>query len=370
MSIDRGPARGGPMGRGHMGAMGKPVEKAKDFKGTLKRLVHYLAPQKVRFLAVGILAVASTVFSIFGPKILGMATTKLAEGVLARRVDPLASFDFAFIGKILLIMIFLYVVSFICGYVMNYIMAGVSQKTVYTMRNEVKDKLDRLSLKYFDSRTHGEIQSRITNDMDNIATTLQQSLTQLITSLVTVLGILIMMVSISPLLTLIALVSLPINGVLTVLIAKNSQKHFIRQQKTLGELNGHVEEMLTGHKIIKAFGHERESIERFSEINEELYEAGWKAQFISGVMMPALNLINNLGYVVLCILGGILVARRSIELGDIQAFIQYIRQFTQPIVQTANIANIIQGTVASAERVFEILDEEEQEPDGPMVDTF
>lgn len=370
MSIDRGPARGGPMGRGHMGAMGKPVEKAKDFKGTLKRLVHYLAPQKVRFLVVGILAVASTVFSIFGPKILGMATTKLAEGVLARRVDPLASFDFAFIGKILLIMIFLYVVSFICGYVMNYIMAGVSQKTVYTMRNEVKDKLDRLSLKYFDSRTHGEIQSRITNDMDNIATTLQQSLTQLITSLVTVLGILIMMVSISPLLTLIALVSLPINGVLTVLIAKNSQKHFIRQQKTLGELNGHVEEMLTGHKIIKAFGHERESIERFSEINEELYEAGWKAQFISGVMMPALNLINNLGYVVLCILGGILVARRSIELGDIQAFIQYIRQFTQPIVQTANIANIIQGTVASAERVFEILDEEEQEPDGPMVDTF
>lgn len=370
MSIDRGPARGGPMGRGHMGAMGKPVEKAKDFKGTLKRLVHYLAPQKVRFLAVGILAVASTVFSIFGPKILGMATTKLAEGVLARRVDPLASFDFAFIGKILLIMIFLYVVSFICGYVMNYIMAGVSQKTVYTMRNEVKDKLDRLPLKYFDSRTHGEIQSRITNDMDNIATTLQQSLTQLITSLVTVLGILIMMVSISPLLTLIALVSLPINGVLTVLIAKNSQKHFIRQQKTLGELNGHVEEMLTGHKIIKAFGHERESIERFSEINEELYEAGWKAQFISGVMMPALNLINNLGYVVLCILGGILVARRSIELGDIQAFIQYIRQFTQPIVQTANIANIIQGTVASAERVFEILDEEEQEPDGPMVDTF
>lgn len=353
--IGQGPGRG-------MG-MAMPVEKAKNFKGTLKRLVGYLAPQKKRFFAVGILAIASTIFSIFGPKILGKATTKIAEGVLALRYSPIPSFDFEYVGKILLLMVVLYLISFLTGYAMSYIMSGVSQKTVYVMRNEVKEKLDRLPLKYFDGRTHGEILSRVTNDMDTIATTLQQSMTQLITSVVSIVGILIMMLSISPIMTLIALVTLPVCVVLTIIIAKKSQKYFAKQQKSLGELNGHVEEMFTGHRIVKVFGHEKESIEKFQKVNEELYHAGWKAQFMSGIIMPALNFVNNLGYVFICIIGGLLVAKRTIDVGDIQAFIQYMRNFTQPIVQTANIANVIQGTIASAERVFEILDEEEQLPD-------
>ena len=356
-----------PMGRnvghGPGGGMSMPVEKAKNFKGTLKRLIGYLAPQKKRFFAVGILAIASTVFSIFGPKILGKATTKIAEGVLALRYSPIPSFDFEYVGKILLLMVVLYLISFLTGYAMSYIMSGVSQKTVYAMRNEVKEKLDRLPLKYFDGRTHGEILSRVTNDMDTIATTLQQSMTQLITSVVTIVGILIMMLSISPIMTLIALVTLPVCVVLTIIIAKKSQKYYKKQQKSLGELNGHVEEMYTGHRIVKVFGHEKESIEKFQKVNEELYHAGWKAQFMSGIIMPALNFVNNLGYVFICIIGGLLVAKRAIDVGDIQAFIQYMRNFTQPIVQTANIANVIQGTIASAERVFEILDEKEQLPD-------
>ncbi len=376
----------GRVGHGPSGGMAMPVEKAKDFKGTIKRLIGYLAPQKMRFFAVGILAVVSTVFSIFGPKILGKATTKIADGVIAQymyyykiqaaiqqnqpasviealRSAPIPLFDFGYIGRILLLMIVLYIISFITGYAMSYIMSGVSQKTVYVMRNEVKEKLDRLPLKYFDGRTHGEILSRVTNDMDTIATTLQQSMTQLITSVVTIAGILIMMISISPLMTVIALVTLPVCAFLTVVIAKKSQKYFANQQKYLGQLNGHVEEMYTGHKIIKVFGHEKESIETFRKVNEELYHAGWKAQFMSGIIMPALNFVNNLGYVFICIIGGLLVAKKAIDVGDIQAFIQYMRNFTQPIVQTANIANIIQGTIASAERVFEVLDEEEQQPD-------
>lgn len=377
---------GGRMGHGPAGGMTVPMEKAKDFKGTMRRLIGYLAPQKMRFIAVGVLAVVSTVFSIFGPKILGMATTKIADGVVAQytyyfkiqaaiqqnqpasvvdalRNSPIPLFDLGYIGKILILMAALYVVSFLTGYAMAYIMSGVSQRTVYVMRNEVKEKLDRLPLKYFDGRTHGEILSRVTNDMDTIATTLQQSMTQLITSVVTIVGILIMMISISPIMTVIALVTLPACGVLTVQIAKRSQKYFASQQKSLGELNGHVEEMYTGHKIVKVFGREQESVEQFKKVNEELYHAGWKAQFMSGIIMPALNFVNNLGYVFICIIGGLLVAKKAIDVGDIQAFIQYMRNFTQPIVQTANIANVIQGTVASAERVFEVLDEEEQIPD-------
>lgn len=348
----------GQMGHGPGGALSVPTEKAKDFKGTLNRIVQYLAPQKWKFLAAGLLAIVSTVFSIFGPKILGMATTKLAEGIMAGYV-----FDFGYIAKILIIMIFLYSFSFLCGYSMSYILAGVSQRTVFDMRNEVKEKLDRLPLKYFDGRTHGEILSRVTNDMDTIANTLQQSLSQLIMSVVTLMGILIMMLSISTLMTLIALVTLPLSAILTVLIARKSQHYFSKQQEALGNVNGHVEEMLTGHKIVKAFGHEKKSIAEFKELNEELYDAGWKAQFLSGVIMPALSLISNIGYVLVCIAGGLLVVRRAIDLGDIQAFIQYMRQFTHPIIQTANIANIIQATIAGAERVFEILDEEEQSAD-------
>lgn len=383
------PKRGGPMGGGPMGGMGRPVEKAKDFKGTLKRLTGYLAPQKGRFILVFILAVVSTVFTIFGPKLLGKAITKLADGVMAQysyvskiqvamaqnaseatiaglKTAAMPQFDFNYIGKIMIFMIALYVFSSLCSYAMAYIMSGVSQKTVFHMRNEVKEKLDKLPLKYFDGRTHGEILSRVTNDMDNIATTLQQSLTQLVTSVVMIVGILIMMISISPVMTLIALVTLPASGVITVIIAKNSQKFFAKQQKSMGDLNGHVEEMYTGHRIVRVYNHEKDSIEKFNKINEELYEAGWKAQFVSGIIMPALNFVSNMGYVFICIIGGLLVAKRAIDLGDIQAFIQYMRQFTQPIVQTANIANVIQSTVASAERVFEVLDEKEQIQDKEL----
>lgn len=370
-------------GPGFRGGHGMPAEKAKDFAGTMKRLAEYLRPQQARFIAVFFLAVASTVFSIVGPKIMGKATTKLGEGVLAKhtyflkinsaiqqnmpisyinelRQQPIPGFDFDYIGKVLLLMVVLYLLSALFSYIMAYIMAGVSQETVYRMRNDVKDKLDRLPLKYFDQRTHGEILSRVTNDMDNIATTLQQSLTQLITSIVTVVGILVMMLSISPMLTLIAFVTLPASAVFTSIITKYSQKYFVQQQRYIGELNGHVEEMFAGHKIVKVFGHEEDSIARFKEINDRLYGVGWKAHFVSGIIFPALNFVNNVGYVLICVAGGMMVARRVIEIGDIQAFIQYMRQFTQPIIQVANIANVLQSTVASAERVFEILDEEEQ----------
>ncbi len=364
----------------------RPVEKARDFKGTLRRLAKYLAPQRVRFIIVFFLAVLSTIFAIVGPKVLGMATTKLGEGVLAsyeqlvqlnaaiendappaviealrNQVRP--GFDFEYIGKILLLMIILYLVSSVFTYLMGYIMASVSQLTVYQMRRDVKTKLDRLPLSYFDQRTHGEILSRVTNDMDNIANTLQQSLTQLITSLVTVIGILVMMLSISPLMTLIALVSLPLSIVITTVITKNSQKFFRAQQRTIGELNGHVEEMYGGHKIVRAFGQEQDSIAAFDSINRDLYQVGWKAQFLSGIIFPALNFISNIGYVLVCVVGGMMVARRAIEIGDIQAFVQYMRQFTHPILQVANIFNVLQSTVASAERVFEILDEAEEIPD-------
>ncbi|MCX7711825.1 MAG: ABC transporter ATP-binding protein/permease [Clostridia bacterium] len=370
--------RGGPGG-----ALGIPVQKAKNFKGTLKRLIQYLMPQKYRFFAVLLLAVVSTSFNIVGPEIMGRATTKLGEGLIARaahiykietaiqqkmpaavinrlKEQPMPTIDFNYIGRIAVLMIALYIISALFSYMMTYIMAGVSQKTVFNMRNDVKDKLDRLPLKYFDARTHGEVLSRVTNDMDNIAQTLQQSLTQLITSVVTIIGILGMMLSISPLMTLIALVTLPVCGMLTSQIAKKSQKFFADQQKHIGQLNGHVEEMFTGHKIVKAFGHEDDSIKEFKKINEKLYHVGWKAQFMSGVIMPALNFINNIGYVLVCVVGGLLLAKKKIEIGDIQAFIQYMRNFTMPIIQTANIANVIQSTVASAERVFEVLDEPEE----------
>lgn len=374
----------GPMVRGQ--GFGQTIEKPKNFANTMKRLVEYLRPDQFRFVVIFVLAVASTLFSILGPKIMGKATTKLGEGVLAKyayymqinaaienkmpaavinnlRHQPIPGFDFVYIGQILLLMVALYLISALFIFIMSYIMASVSQQTVYRMRNDVKEKLDRLPLKYFDQHTHGEILSRVTNDMDNIANTLQQSLTQLITSFVTVVGILIMMLTISPVMTLIALVTLPASALITALIAKNSQKYFAAQQKNLGELNGHVEEMYSGHKVVKVFGHEEESIEQFKGINAQLYTVGWKAQFISGIIFPALNFVNNIGYVLICVVGGLLVAKKSIEIGDIQAFIQYMRQFTQPIIQVANIANVLQSTVASAERVFEIMDETEEVPD-------
>ncbi|MBS4211128.1 ABC transporter ATP-binding protein [Neobacillus rhizophilus] len=356
----RGPGGGfGPMG------MGAPVQKAKDFKGTLKRLITYLKPYKMQLIAVLITAIISTIFAIVSPKIMGKATTKLFEGLMMKfRGVPGAKIDFEYIGHIILLLIGLYILSAVFAYIQQYIMAGVAQKTVYQLRKEVEEKLNRLPLKYFDARTHGEILSRAVNDVDNISTTLQQSLTQLITSVVTLIGVIVMMLSISPLMTLIVVVTLPLSFIATANIAKRSQAYFKGQQKALGQLNGHVEEMYTGHKVIKVFGREEKSIEQFEEINERLYQAGWKAQFMSGLIMPFMSFINNIGYVLVSVAGGILVTKKAIEIGDIQAFIQYARQFSQPITQTAMIANVIQSTVASAERVFEILDETEEIPEA------
>ncbi|MDF2547613.1 MAG: transporter related protein [Anaerosolibacter sp.] len=352
---------GGPMGHG----MGMPGEKPKDFKGTMKRLLVYLKPRSFQFVIVFFMAVLSTAFSIFSPKVMGKATTKLFEGIMMKiQGVPGAGIDFDYIFQILLILGGLYLISTFFSYIQQFIMAGVAQKTVYDIREAVNDKLARLPLKFFDSRTHGEILSRVTNDIDNIGSTLQQSMTQLITSVITLVGIVIMMLSISPLMTLICVVTLPLYVMVTKAVTSRSQKFFAGQQKALGELNGHVEEMYTGHTIVKAFGHEKKSVEQFNQINERLYHEGWKAQFISGIIMPFMSFINNIGYVFVCVVGGILVTRQTIQIGDVQAFIQYSRQFTQPIVQTANIANILQSTVASAERVFELLDEAEEIPDA------
>lgn len=360
-----GVRRGGPGGPGGHGPGGPgmmmPAEKAKDFKSTLKRLIRYLRPHKYQLGAVLVMAILSTLFSILSPKVMGKATTKLFEGIIGKMKGiPGAAIDFHYVWQIIMVLLGLYLLSSIFSYFQQYLMAGVAQKTVYDLRRDVNDKLSRLPLKYFDARTHGEILSRVTNDVDNISSTLQQSLTQLITSILTIIGVLVMMLSISPLMTLIAVLTLPVSIIAITSIAKRSQKQFIRQQKELGQLNGHVEEMYTGHKIIKVFGREQRSQEQFDDINGRLYDAGWKAQFISGVIMPIMSFIGNIGYVLVSVVGGILVTKKTIEIGDVQAFIQYARQFTQPITQTANIANIIQSTVASAERVFEILDEEEE----------
>jgi ATP-binding cassette subfamily B protein len=361
----RGPMGGG-FGRGPMGPgmMGMPGQKAKDFKGTLKRLAGYLKPYKYKLFVVLLTAVLSTAFSIVSPKILGKATTEFYKFVMDKvNGVPGASIDFKYIWQLILLLIGLYVISSLFASIQQFLMAGVAQKTVYAMRKDVSGKLNRLPLKFFDSRTNGEILSRVVNDVETISGTLQQSMTQLITSVITILGVIVMMLTISPLMTLLLLLTLPLSFMAIKAISKRSQPHFKGQQKSLGELNGHVEEMYTGHRVVKAFGHEQKSVERFEEINDSLYHSGWKAQFISGIMMPVMSFINNIGYVLMCVVGGVLVMRKAIEIGDIQAFIQYVRQFSMPIVQTANIANILQSTVAAAERVFELLDEEEEEPE-------
>lgn len=358
--MKRPPRRHGGFGGGGPG-MSMPAEKAKDFKGTLRRLIRYLRPRQVQLILVFAMAIASTVFSIFSPKVMGKATTKLFEGAYGKMMGvPGAKIDFGYVNDILILLAGLYLFSALFSYIQQYVMAGVAQKVVNDMREQINSKLERLPLKYFDSRTHGEILSRATNDVDNISTTLQQSLTQLITSIVTIVGVIVMMLTISPWLTLITIVTLPLSFVVIMMITKRSQTYFIGQQKSLGQLNGHVEEMYTGHRIIKAFGREKHSLQDFDTINDELYNSGWRAQFISGIIMPLMMFIGNLGYVLVCVVGGIFVTKKVIDVGDIQAFIQYSRQFTMPITQTANIANIIQSTIASAERVFELLDEEEE----------
>jgi ATP-binding cassette, subfamily B, multidrug efflux pump len=368
---------GGPGGRpggfggrpgGFPGGPMVPGEKPKNFKKTFMRLLQYLTPHKIQLIIVIVFAVLSTVFSIVGPKIMGWITTRLLDGIMSKVVAhqfhyTVPTIDFVYIGTIVLILIGLYLISALFGFIQQYVMAGVSQKIVYDMRKQLNDKLERLPLKYFDSRTHGEIMSRFTNDIDTISSSLQQSMTQLISSVATILGVLVMMLSISPLLTLITVVTLPLSFLVTTIIAKNSQKFFGMQQKELGQLNGHVEEMYTGHRIVKAYRYEKKSLAKFKETNDRLYAAGWKAQFVSGVIFPMMNFINNIGYVLVCVVGGIYVTKNLIKLGDVQAFIQYSQQFTQPIAQTANIANILQSAIACAERVFEVLDEAEEIPE-------
>ncbi|MBU5213988.1 ABC transporter ATP-binding protein [Heyndrickxia oleronia] len=359
------PQSGGPgHGGGHM-MMGQ--QKAKDFKGTLWRLLSYLKPFRNRLIAVIAAAIMSTIFMIAGPKIMGNAITKLFEGIYGKLTGvPGAEIDFGAVGQLLLLLAGLYVISSLFSYIQQYLMSIVAQKTVYQLREDVNQKLEKLPLKYYDGRANGETLSRVTNDVDLIGSTLQQSATQFITSIVTIVGIIIMMLTISPLLTLISIISLPLSIFVIRPVLKRSQKHFMDQQRSLGQLNGHIEEMYTGHQVVKAFGHERKAIAQFDEVNEELYQAGRKAQFISGIIMPMMFFIGNLSYVLISIIGGILVIKRSISIGDIQAFITYSRQFTQPITQTANIANIIQSTVAAAERVFELLDEEEEIPESKV----
>jgi ATP-binding cassette, subfamily B, multidrug efflux pump len=362
MSLKKKTQSGGQMGPGLGGGnlmmMG---QKAKDFKGTLKRLLAYLKPRRNSLIAVFFTAILSTVFMIIGPKMTGMAITLLFEGAFSKfQGVPGAAINFTKIGQLLLILIGLYLASSLFSYVQQYIMSSVAQKTVYDLREDVSEKLRKLPLNYFDGRPNGEILSRVTNDIDTIGSTLQQSLTQFITSIVTIIGIIIMMLSISPILTLISIVSLPISIFTIRPILKRSQKYFAAQQRTLGQLNGHIEEIYTGHEVVKAFGQEKKAGAQFDQINEQLYEAGRKAQFISGIIMPMMFFIGNLSYVLISVVGGILVTQRAISIGDIQAFITYSKQFTQPVTQTANIANIIQSTIAAAERVFELLDEQEE----------
>ncbi len=349
------------LGRGH-GAVGGPVEKPRDFKGTLRKLIAYLDPFKVTIVVVFLLAIGSTIFSILGPKILGNATTELFGGVLAK-LSGTGDVPFETISRILLTALGLYVLSSALSYIQGWLMTDVAMQVTYQLRKDVMEKINRMPFRYFDGTSHGEVLSLLTNDVDTISQTLNQSLTQMVTSLVTVLGVLVMMLTISWQMTIVALLIVPVSMGVVMLIIKQSQKFFAQQQDYLGHVNGHVEEMYGGHVIVKAFNGEDKSIATFDTYNDTLYGAAWKAQFFSSIMMPTMRLIGNLGYVAVVILGGWLAIRDLITVGDIQAFIQYVRSFTQPITQLANISNVLQGTVAAAERVFVFLESEEEAPD-------
>ncbi|RJQ44791.1 MAG: ABC transporter ATP-binding protein, partial [Anaerolineaceae bacterium] len=355
---------GGPMGGGPGGGMMRGGgEKARDFKGTMTKLLEYLAVYKTSIIVVLVFATASTIFSILSPKILGKATTKLYEGVVAQIAGSGSGIDFTYIGQIILLLAGLYLVSALLSYLQGWIMTNVSMKLTYRFRKEISEKINRMPLQYFDNTTHGEVLSRITNDVDTISQTLNQSLTQIITSVVTMIGVMVMMFSISWLMTLVTLFILPLSIVFISIVVKQSQKYFKEQQDYLGHVNGHVEEMYGSHVVMKAFNGEQKSVEKFDLSNNVLYNSAWKSQFLSGLMMPIMTFIGNLGYVVVCILGGYLAVRNAITVGDIQAFIQYVRSFTQPISQIANISNTLQQTAAAAERVFEFLNEAEEIPE-------
>ena len=350
--------QGGPMGGGPHGGMGAG-EKAKDFKGTIKKLMKYLSEYKIGLIFVLLFAIGSTIFNIAGPKILGKATTEIFTGLVGK-VSGSSGIDFEKIAHILIFLMCLYVTSAIFSFIQGYIMTGVSQKLTYRLRKEISEKINRMPMNYFDTRTHGEVLSRVTNDIDTLSQSLNQSATQIITSFTTIIGVLIMMLSISPLMTLVALLILPISLGLISTIVKRSQRHFKNQQEYLGHVNGQVEEVYGGHNIVKAFK-EADVIKEFDETNEILYQSAWKSQFFSGMMMPIMQFVGNLGYVAVAILGGYLAIKKTIEVGDIQSFIQYVRNFTQPITQVAQVANMLQSTAAASERVFEFLEEEEED---------
>ncbi|MBQ2675819.1 MAG: ABC transporter ATP-binding protein [Clostridia bacterium] len=352
----RGP-RGGPPGA-------RPGEKAKDFSGTMKKLLKYIRSYIPVMLVVFVFAIFSTIFATVGPKILGKATDIISKFAIENMVTHNAVMDFAGIRDIMLFLITLYLISAALGYVQSYIMAGVSQKISYRLRKDIIAKIEKLPLKYFDTKSHGDVLSRVTNDVDTVSQTLNQSLSQIITSFVTLVGVLIMMISIDLSMTAVGIISLPVSFFFVTLIVKKSQKYFKQQQRSLANVNGHVEEMYSGHTVMKAFNGEERSIEKFTVYNDALYEAGWKSQFLSGLMMPIMKFIGNLGYVAISVLGGFLAIKGTVSIGNVQAFLQYIRQLDQPVNQVAMVMNILQSTAAAAERVFEFLEEPEEVPES------
>ena len=350
----------GPMGGRGPGAGIMPGEKAKDFKGTFKKILAYMGSYKIALVAVLFFAIGGTTFNIIGPKVLSKATSELFNGLVAK-VSGTGGINFDRIGKILLILLGLYVLSACLSFIQGWIMTGISQRLCFRLRKEISEKINRMPLKYFESRTVGEVLSRITNDVDTLGQSLNQSVTQLITSVTTIIGVLIMMLTISPLMTLIALVILPVSGTLIAFVIKRSQKFFMAQQEYLGKINGQIEEVYSGQNIVKAFNREKTVIEEFDVTNAVLYQSAWKSQFLSGMMQPIMVFVGNLGYVAVAVSGSLLAIKGAIEVGDIQAFIQYVKSFTQPISQLAQVSNLLQSTAAAAERVFEFLNEEEED---------
>jgi ATP-binding cassette, subfamily B, multidrug efflux pump len=362
-----GQRRGGPMGGpGHGGPMAAmmPGDKPKSFRKTMATFIGYLKPYRFQMIVALVFAIASTVFAIIGPKMLGNATTRLFAGVMAKVSHvPGAAIDFDYIGRIVLILVGMYVLSSLFMYILGYIMSGISNEVTYDIRKRIAEKTKRLPLKYFDTRSHGEVLSHVTNDVDTISNTLTQNLSQIVTSVVTIIGVLVMMLTISWLMTLVALIIIPLSFVLITVVVKASQKYFKKQQEYLGHVNGIVEETYSGMVVVKAFNGEKKALDQFNGMNEELHGAVWKSQFLSGLMMPIMMFVGNLAFVGVAILGGYLAVRGTIGVGYILSFIQYVRSFTQPIMQTANIANVLQSTAAAAERVFEFLDAAEEAAD-------
>ena len=348
------PRRRGPMGRGM-----QPGEKPKDLKKSVKKLMQYIAKYKIAIFVVMLFAAFSTIFNVAGPKILGKATTALSEGLM-KKIQGTGSIDFHKIGLILLIVLALYLASALFSFVQGWIMTGITQKVCYRLRREISEKINRMPMKYFESRTYGEVLSRITNDVDTLGQGLNQSITTIITSVATLIGVLVMMLSISPLMTLIALIILPISMGLIALVTRKSQKYFHAQQEYLGHINGQVDEVYGGHLVVKAFNHEKETIDEFERTNRILYNSAWKSQFLSGMMQPIMMFVGNLGYACVALTGGLLAIKNVITIGDIQAFIQYVKNFTQPIQQIAQVINMVQSMSAASERVFEFLEEEEE----------